>query len=540
MKAQTVKESQRTRVEPVSVLPDISYSYDFLNSAQRKAVMHRGGPLLIIAGAGTGKTSVITNRILWLIQQGLARPEQILALTFTNKAAQEMEERVDVIMPYGYTEMWISTFHAFCDQVLKQDAIHIGLDPGFILMALAQEYVFFRSHLFEMSLDRFRPHGNPTKFIGEILRHFSRLGDEDIAPDEYLEYVKKNTDLSDEQRADFLELATVYGQYSRMKEQESRFGFYDLVPQVLRLFRRRPLVLKRWQEKFKYVLVDEFQDTNYAQNELVEMLVGEGGRITVVGDDDQSIYKFRGAAISNILDFKKTYPKYSSVVLTQNYRSHTGILDTAYRLIKNNDPYRLEVTEKVDKRLVSVRDGDIPPSTYKKKAGTSSQQEELPLSSMETGVSNGQPSTSEDRTPGIPADKTVRRIHERTDVAEAEAVAKEIERLVSKEGYCYRDIALLVRAHDHSEEFMQSFRYHGIPFSLLGPKGLYSRPEIKNLIAFLRILTDYCDDASLYRVLMIKKILTPREFIDLQHLARKRRISMFELCEELTGVKPGV
>lgn len=494
-----------------------------LNPAQKQAVEHGDGPLLIIAGAGTGKTRVITQRILWLVEQERAKTGEILALTFTQKAAQEMEERVDVVMPYGYEPMWISTFHSFCDSILRQEAVYIGLDPSYTLMSSAQEYVFFRSKLFELSIDRFRPHGNPTKFIGEILKHFSRLSDEDISPDDYDSFIKKTRKLDADERKDLKELAALFREYSDFKERESVLGFSDLMPLVLRLFREKPKVLKRYQEKFKYVLVDEFQDTNYAQNELVAMLAGKSGNITVVGDDDQSIYKFRGAAISNILDFQRTFPDYTKVVLTRNYRSNQEILDLAYTLIRHNDPYRLEVTEGIDKRLLSVdsplkpqKDGDDVPD---------SQLVMLPKSSSGKLPRSG---------------KAIRRIHEVNDVEEAEAVAREIKRLVDDEGLRYADIAILARAHDHANECVQSLRYHGIPFRFLGSRGLYSRPEIKDLVAFLKVLVDYKDDTAMYRLLTLEHAgITPREFVEIQRFARKEKTSMFEGLEKLLNREVG-
>ncbi|MBN2101002.1 UvrD-helicase domain-containing protein [Candidatus Dojkabacteria bacterium] len=499
-----------------------------LNPAQKKAVQHDKGPLLIIAGAGTGKTHVITQRIVSLVERELAKPEEILALTFTQKAAQEMTERVDIAMPYGYTETHISTFHSFCDQVLRQEAIYIGLDPGYTLMSNSQEYVFFRERLFDLPLKRFRPHGNPTKFINEILKHFSRLQDENIGPEAYRKYLAsaKAKKLSKDERADYSELANVYEKYSEMKVQESRMGFSDLVPTVLRLFHGKPEVLKRYREKFKYYLVDEYQDTNFVQNELVKLLAGKNGNITVVGDDDQSIYKFRGAAISNILDFKRFYPDYKKVVLTENYRSRQQILDKSYSLISQNNPYRLEVTEKIDKKLKGI-DYGTKSEVHRSKTSSDSQME-LKVEDLDK------------KTPLV--DDAVRRIHTRSDVEEAESVVKEIKSLISgkKPKYKLSDIAILVRANDHSENFITSLKYHGIQFTFTGPKGLYSRPEIKDMIALLRLSVDYKDDISMYRVLTLPMSdISAREYVDLQRLARKKRISVFELVEELLGIKVG-
>lgn len=502
-----------------------------LNKQQKEAVEHEKGPLLIIAGAGTGKTRVITERIVRLLDKKLATPKEILALTFTQKAAQEMEERVDVAMPYGYEEIWISTFHSFCDKILKQEGIYIGIDPSYSLMTQAQEYIFFRSMLFELPINRFRPKGNPTKFIGEILGYFSRLGDEDVDPKTHSKFVKDpsgrsaelsrspGSGLDGEAKKDYEELAKVYKQYHEAKLKQSKLGFSDLVPLTLKLFREKPEVLKKYKKQFKYILVDEFQDTNYAQNELVKLLAGKNGNIAVVGDDDQAIYKFRGAAVSNIMDFKKTFPKAKKVVLTHNYRSNQKVLDLAYKLIKKNDPDRLEVTEKVDKKLVASN------PKYQE-----FDNQALEIDESQIGM------------PFAELSDPIRRIHANTDVEESEAIAQEIEKLV-KDGpneYSYRDIAVLVRANSHSDQVVQSLRYHNIPFTFPGPKGLYNRSEIKDMIAFLKVVADYDDDISMYRLLTLENNgLEVREFMDLQKLSRKKRISLFSLIETLLDRKVG-
>jgi len=491
-----------------------------LNKQQREAVEHDKGPLLIIAGAGTGKTRVITERIIRLLEKELATPKEILALTFTQKAAQEMEERVDVSMPYGYEEIWISTFHSFCDKLLKQEAIYIGLDPAYTLMSQAQEYIFFRSMLFDLPIKRFRPKGNPTKFIGEILRHFSRLGDEDVSPKEYKKYVKNVEGVGKDEKKDYEELAKLYDSYQKKKIKQSKFGFSDLVPLTLKLFREKPEVLKKYKQQFKYILVDEFQDTNYAQNELVKLLAGKNGNITVVGDDDQAIYKFRGAAISNILDFKKTFPKAKKVVLAENYRSNQKILDLSYKLIKKNNPYRLEVIEKIDKKLISSN----PKFTSFNKQ-------------------NGDIDESQIGMPFAPDFDAIRRIHAENEIEEAECILQEIKKIVSEGSsrYKYSDIAIFVRAHNHSDQIVQTLRYYGIPFTFPGPKGLYNRPEIKDMVAFLKAVADYDDDISMYKILTSPSSkLDVREFMDLQKLARKRKMSLFKLLELLSEKTVGV
>lgn len=268
-----------------------------LNKEQIEAIKYGKGPLLIIAGAGTGKTTVVTERIKFLILGKHAKPSEILALTFTEKAAREMEERVDIGLPYGYTQMWIMTFHSFCDRILRREALHIGLDPRYKLMTEAESIQLLRKNLFKLDLNYFRPLGNPTKFISGMLQHFSRLQDEDVLPNQYLDWINskiqdsgsKQTEELKLENSKFKELASVYKQYDELKVKESVLDFGDLITKTLKLFRDRPNILAEYQEQFKYVLVDEFQDTNYAQNELVKLLVGKSGNVSVVGDDDQCL-----------------------------------------------------------------------------------------------------------------------------------------------------------------------------------------------------------------------------------------------------------
>ncbi|MFC1710292.1 ATP-dependent helicase, partial [Patescibacteria group bacterium] len=389
-----------------------------LNKEQLVAVAYRKGPLLIIAGAGTGKTTVITERIKYIIEKDIAKPSEILALTFTEKAAREMEERVDIAMPYGYTNMWISTFHSFCDRVLRAEALHIGLDPRFKLMTEAESIQFVRDNLFEFNLNYFRPLGNPNKFVGGMLRHFSRLQDEDVAPSDYGKFVKKiktrkskNMDIQEIKK--WKELSDAFKKYEELKVGKGVMDFGDIIVNTLKLFRERKNILKSYQSQFKVVLVDEFQDTNYAQNELAMLISGKGGdaNITVSGDDDQSIYRFRGAAISNIIQFRKNYPKAKIVVLTKNYRSTQVILNKAYELIGHNNPDRLEAVEKIDKKLKSQinKKGD-----------------------------------------------DIVFIHKDRVENEADAVISEIQNLVEKGSYDYKDFAILVRANNHSEPFIRA------------------------------------------------------------------------------------
>lgn len=463
-----------------------------LNKEQLAAIKYGKGPLLIIAGAGTGKTTVITERIKYLILSKLAKPDEILALTFTEKAAREMEERVDIAMPYGYTQMWISTFHAFCDRLLRAEALHIGLDPRYKLMTEAETVQFLRNNLFAFKLDYFRPLGNPTKFLDGMLQHFSRLQDEDIDPKVYLAYAKKLKGVEKEEKKKTLELAAAFKTYDELKVKEGLMDFGDLIVKTLQLFRQRPNVLRQYQDQFKYILVDEFQDTNYAQNELAILLSQKTKNITVCGDDDQSIYRFRGAAVSNIIQFKKNFPRAKVVVLTRNYRSTQEILDRAYELIQHNNPDRLEAVEKIDKKLSSQR--------------------------------------------GIKGEQ-IGFIHSDRVENEADAVARKIEEIKKETKYQWKDFAILVRANNHAEPFARAFLRRGIPYQFLGPGRLFKQPEVIDLISYLKVIYNFDDSVALYRLLSIEYLDIPaRDLVAIGNYARRFNLTLFEACEKVNDV----
>ncbi|MDP2939354.1 MAG: UvrD-helicase domain-containing protein [Candidatus Omnitrophota bacterium] len=272
---------------------------DGLNPQQKEAVIHKEGPLLIIAGAGTGKTAVITRRIAYLISVEKVKPEEILALTFTDKAAGEMQERVDILVPYGFTDTWISTFHAFGDRVLRENALEMGLTPDFRVLTRPETIVFFREHLFEFPLFYYRPLSDPTKFIEAMITLFSRSKDEDVSSEEYLDYSEKllekankeaPTDAALKEEAQRqIELSACYKKYQELLSKEGKVDFGNQFYLTLELFRKHPQVLSRYQSQFKFILVDEFQDTNYAQLELVKLLAEKHKNLTVVADDDQCV-----------------------------------------------------------------------------------------------------------------------------------------------------------------------------------------------------------------------------------------------------------
>jgi DNA helicase-2/ATP-dependent DNA helicase PcrA len=428
---------------------------------QMAAITHGEGPLLVVAGAGTGKTTAITRRISYLVTAKLARPSEILALTFTDKAAEEMEGRVDLLVPYGFADMWISTFHAFGDRVLREDGLALGLTTAFRVLSRAEQAVFLREHLFKLPLQRLRPLGDPTRHIEALITLFSRAKDEAVTPEAYAAFAAgldaraaaapEDAPLSEE-AAQQAELAACYREYQRLMSEHGLVDFGDQVLLCLRLFREHPRSLQKYQERFRYILVDEFQDTNHAQWELVRLLAGPRKNLTVVGDDDQSIYKFRGAAISNILGFTAAFPGARRIVLRDNFRSTQPILDAAYRLIRHNDPDRLEVREAIDKRLVAREEEGAPP----------------------------------------------RHLHHDTVSSEADAVARLIAERVEARAWRYGDVAVLVRANRDADPFLRAMNLCGIPWRFSGNQGLYTRPEIRLLLAFLRVVADPEDTVSLY------------------------------------------
>jgi DNA helicase II / ATP-dependent DNA helicase PcrA len=435
---------------------------DGLNDAQREAVTHDAGPMLIVAGAGTGKTTVITRRIAWLIAQRRARPEEILALTFTDKAAAEMEERVDQLVPYGYADVEIATFHAFGDSLLRGHSLEIGLKNDFSVLSRAEQVIFLRDRLFDLPLARYRPLGDPTRHLQAIITLVSRCKDEDISPADYARCAERlgaaaagapddeeGRDRSEAQ----VELAGVYATYQELMAREGSIDFGDQIVLALRLLRERPHVLNVYQRRFKYILVDEFQDTNYAQFELLKLLTARHRNLAVIGDDDQAIYRWRGAAISNVLGFLDHYPGAKQIVLTENFRSHQAVLDAAYRLIVNNNPDRLEVRSGIDKHLVAVGEAPGPEP---------------------------------------------RHLHYETATQEADAVAQMIRERIEQGAWALSDVAVLVRSNGDADQFLRSFNLRGIPWTFSGNAGLYGRPEVRLLLAFVRAVAHPDDSVSVH------------------------------------------
>ncbi len=448
--------------------PTISTTHESLleglTPVQRQAICHEGGPLLVVAGAGTGKTTVITRRIAWLMATQRARPNEILALTFSEKAVKEMEERVDLLVPYGYVDVCLRTFHAFGDQLLREHALRVGLSSQFRVLSKAEQLVFLKQHLFDLPVDQFRPLQDPTRFVEALAGVFGRAKDETVSPEEFLAYIPTLEDALSDASVEgslknpatrFKELADCYARYQQLLRESDAVDFGDQVFLATQLLEQHPDVLATVRGQFRYVLVDEFQDTNYAQFRLLQLLVPPTAELTIVADDDQSIYQWRGAALSNILKFLDCYPMVQTIVLTENFRSSQPILDAAYRLIRFNDPDRLEVHRGVDKRLIAC---------------ASSTQESAHLYVFDTVSS------------------------------EADWVAKTIREAVESSGRRPQDFAILVRSNREADPFLRALNMAGIPWHFSGSSGLFFREESRLLVSCLKVLFDPEDSLSWYHV----------------------------------------
>jgi DNA helicase-2/ATP-dependent DNA helicase PcrA len=465
-----------------------------LNHQQKEAVTYGTGPLLIVAGAGTGKTTVITKRIAYLIDKKKAKPEEILAVTFTDKAAGEMEERVDRLLPYGYIDLWISTFHSFCERVLRDHALDIGLSTNFKLLDPTAAWLLIRQKLEEFNLDYYRPLGNQTRFIHALISHFSRCKDQGIYPQEYLEYadsLKTNlTDLKEDPESERLkEIATAYHVYQKLLLESNSLDFGDLINYCLKLFQKRPLVLDRFRNKFKYILVDEFQDTNWAQYELVKMLASPDNNLTVSADDDQSIYRFRGASYNNIIQFKKDFPNTKEVFLIKNYRSTQNILDLSYDFIKANNPNRLEHVSKINKKLKAAHT----------KEGT------------------------------------IKHMHFKDSYEETQGVVNKIAEII-REGkdVSFSDFVILVRANNHATAFTRALERANFPYQFLASRGLYAKPIILDIISYFKLLDNYHESPALYRILNLPFLnISAQDIASISQYARRKTKSLYEALNEL-------
>lgn len=448
--------------------------YDTLNEAQKKAVFTTEGPLLLLAGAGSGKTRVITHRIAYLMEHCQVAPWNILAITFTNKAASEMRERIDSLIGFGSERIWVSTFHRLCVYILRKNIQLLGYDSSFVIYDSDDQKSLMREVLKYLNID--------SKQMKErsVLSSISHAKDSLISPEEYLSSAGNDFYKS--------KVGTIYAEYQKRLKKNNAVDFDDLLCLTVRLFQEHPEVLKKYQERFRYIMVDEYQDTNTVQFELVRLLASheEGGRIVhnlcVVGDDDQSIYKFRGANIYNILNFEKEYKDATVIKLEQNYRSTGNILNAANGVIKNNE-------ERKDKALwTKAEDGELIHFT-----------------------------------------------EFMNEYEEAQSIADSI--LASHaQGAAYSEHAILYRTNAQSRILEERLVNKGIPYKVYGAINFYQRKEIKDILAYLRTLGNGADDLSVKRIINVPKRGIGLTSIDkIQTYATGNGLDFYEalLCAEM-------
>ncbi len=405
-----------------------------LNDYQKEAVLHKEGPLLILAGAGSGKTRVLTTKIAYLIKEYDVDARNILAITFTNKAAKEMKTRIEELI--GKTSIQASTFHSFGVKILKENCEKLGYKSNFIILDSDDSLTLVKKILKDFNLD-------PKRFSPYMIRNkISSNKNELIMPDDYKKFVYNEEDDV---------VYKVYKKYQEILKQNNSLDFDDLLILPIALFKKNPDVLAYYQDRYRYIFIDEYQDTNYAQYLLTKMISAKYHNICVVGDNDQSIYAFRGANYKNILNFEKDYPDCKVVMLEQNYRSTKTILNAANSVIKNNK-------ERKDKNLWSLKESNEKITYYKA------------------------------------ADET----------DEVHYILKKVKELVAS-GVSYQDMAILYRTNAQSRVFEQELLKQNIPYRIIGSFYFYSRKEIKDLLAYMRLVYNPDDDLSLLRVINTPK-----------------------------------
>ncbi|MBR6478347.1 MAG: UvrD-helicase domain-containing protein [Lachnospiraceae bacterium] len=440
--------------------------YDTLNDEQREAATYVDGPLLILAGAGSGKTRVLTHRIVYLIEEIGINPWNILAITFTNKAAGEMRERVDKLVGFGADQIWVSTFHSSCVRILRRFIDRLGFGTNFTIYDTDDQKTVMKGICKRLNID--------TKQMSErtLLGYISSAKDELVSVREY--------EIS--AAGDFRKstVAKVYREYQETLKASNALDFDDIIVKTVELFKTQPDVLSYYQDRFLYIMVDEYQDTNTAQFELIRLLADRNRNLCVVGDDDQSIYKFRGANIRNILDFEFHYPEAKVVKLEQNYRSTQNILDAANAVIHHN-------VGRKDKALWT-------------KAGA------------------GEP------------------VHFRqfeTAYGEAEFLADDILRRVRRDGASYGDFAILYRTNAQSRLIEERMVVEGIPYNVVGGVNFYSRAEIKDVLAYLKTIDNGRDEVALRRIINVpKRSIGAASIEKIATYAQTKNLTLFDaMCE---------
>src|SRR3954471_988507 len=450
-------------------------SQDALNRAQRAAVTHPEGPLLIVAGAGTGKTSTICRRFGWLVEQGTPA-EQLLALTFSSSAAAEMRERLETLITSPYEELHVQTFHGFCSSLLADEALEAGVDPFFSPVTPADRLALLLDRIDELSLRHHEIRGNPAPLLGSFVGRIDRLKDEMVSAEDYVAYAEglaeeAHDDASRAHAARELEFGRLYADHDRLLGERGSLDFGDLILRAFRMLHTKAHVREPAARRFAHVLVDEYQDTNFAQGMLLHLLVDEHRNVTVVGDDDQAIYRFRGASQKNLRDFEREFPDATVVRLERNYRSGKRILEAAHAVVES-------APERIEKRLTGAKGGQV----------------------------------------------RFWRCH--SDRAQAQAVAAEAERLVMKEGVSPHELCVLVRSVKNEGQVVASaLEERAVPFRLVGSAAYFQRAEVRDVLAWLRLLADPNDSGAVVRALSRPPVeLRSVDIARLTQLARRRKL----------------
>lgn len=436
-----------------------------LNDKQYEAVVNTEGPCLVIAGAGSGKTKVLTHKIAYLIGEKQVKPWNILAITFTNKAANEMKERIGNLVGDVAADIWMGTFHSICVRILRRFIDRIGFDSSFIIFDTSDQRTLVKTCIKSIGLD--------DKMFTDrsVLSEISNAKNEMLEPEQYT--VRANGDFRKEK------IALVYEMYQKRLKENNAIDFDDIINYTIKILMENPDVLEYYSDKFHYVLVDEYQDTNKAQFTLVTMLASKNGNITVVGDNDQGIYSFRGADISNILNFERDFPGTKIIKLEQNYRCTGNILKAANAVIKNNEV------------------------TYKKELWTENEVGNLPVVYSANN-----------------------------EYDEGTYIAQQIEHLRREEYYKYSDFAILYRMNTQSRAIEEILRRESIPYKIIGGLKFYERKEIKDIISYLRLIQNPSDNLSLKRIINEPKRGIGKTSLDkIEELSNNTGIPMYEIIK---------
>lgn len=451
----------------------MKYMYETMNDMQMRAICQTEGPVLILAGAGSGKTRVLTHRVAYLIEEKGVNPYHIMAITFTNKAAGEMRERIDDIVGYGSESIWVSTFHSACVRILRRFINRIGYDTNFTIYDADDQKQLMKDICKRLNID--------TKLYKEkfFLNRISHAKDELIGPSDF------RSDIGNDREKQTI--AQVYTEYQQMLLKNNALDFDDLIMKTVELFRSDQEVLEHYQERLRYLMVDEYQDTNTAQFELVRLLASKYENLCVVGDDDQSIYKFRGANIGNILNFEHYFPDAVVIKLEQNYRSTQNILDAANGVIANNYGRK-------EKALWTQND-----------AG-----EKVQFRQFETGDD------------------------------EAEFIAADIQKKIRDGSFRYQDCAVLYRTNAQSRLFEEHYILSNIPYKMVGGVNFYARKEIKDLLSYLKTIDNARDDLAVRRIINVpKRGIGAATLAKVQNFANEQGLSFYQalrLAPEIPGL----